>query len=141
MRNSQIEKMNETLGIATELIEEEEIVLKQYDLTSTYDPHSDIIQDYIVTRDTLKGLLSKGEYAIDKMLRLLGDDSQPRSFEVFATLMKAISDISGELLDLQKQMKEVSATNEKDITPEEDDDGGFSGSTNDLIDMTENDKR
>lgn len=132
-----MQKMNDTLGIATELLEEEEeIVLRQYDLTKTYNAPDDIIEDYIVTRDTLKSLLSKGEYAMDKMICLLGDDSQPRSFEVFATLMKAISDISGELLDLQKQMKDIYGVTEKDITPEEDDDGSFSGDTNDLIDMT-----
>jgi len=129
--------MNKVLDVAHELTDEEDIVLTQYELTTTYNAPDDIIADYIVTRDTLKALLSKGEYAMNKMILMLGEDAQPRTFEVFATMMKSIADISGELLDLQKQMKDMQTEGDgKDITgyAKEDDESVLNGTTMDLLD-------
>lgn len=104
--------MNDVLGVADEIIsEDKEFAAKiKHNPTVTYTgKDDDLIEDYKFTRDNLKNLIESGNYALAKIENVLKDNEAPRVFEVFATLIKSISDLTGDLIALQKQMKEISS--------------------------------
>lgn len=110
MKQDTVHQMNEILNIANEVIEEDKDLLAKVKHTPTTvytGKDDDLLEDYKYARDTLNNLISSGTFAISKMETLLTDSDKPRNFEVFATLMKSISDLTTDLIKLQKQMKEI----------------------------------
>jgi replicative DNA helicase len=104
--------MSEALGI--EYIEPEKSLpmTKSEDATeltevvdeSTSDAHA----DYVLSRKTFQGLIRRGEEAMDEIKDL--SEQSPRSFEVYATMIKTIADVTKDLYDLQKKSKELATT-------------------------------
>lgn len=138
--------MNEVLDIANEVIEEDKELANKttYPATVTYTGNDDdLIDDYKVARDTLKSLISSGQFALQKMEKVLQDSDKPRNFEVFATLMTSISNLTGDLIDLQKKMKDIIAPLPDGGTGKEDDDGIYitSDQLNKLLDTAADDKK
>jgi len=112
MNPETIRDMNEVLDVANTIIEEDAALANKtkYPATAVYTGNgSDLSDDYRMTRDTLKGLISTGQYALEKMERVLVDSDNPRNFEVVATLINSIADLSGDLIKLQRQMKDIAA--------------------------------
>jgi terminase family protein len=68
----------------------------------------DIASDYDYSRANFYNLIEKGNTAIDGILELAAEGEHPRAYEVAATLIKTVSEVTKELLNLQKQMKELS---------------------------------
>ena len=109
MNEDTIHQMNDVLEIANEIIEED-IDYKnktQYPTTAQYNGNGDLEADYIIARDTLKSLISSGEFALTKMEKVLKDSDSARNFEVFSSLIKSISDLTTSLIKLQKEMKSI----------------------------------
>lgn len=106
MEQKKVEEMNEVLDVADESVE---IIEKTRDVKKTisYNGNGDLQEDYGTVRDTLNELLVSGNDAMEKMLKLCGESDHPRTFEVTATLMKSIADVAGDLIKLQKDMKEI----------------------------------
>lgn len=107
-------KLEETLGIANEIIQESEthgIAIPQQELGEgsipSIDLEEDMAHDYIRARETLRMLIKKGETALTGIITVANSSDHPRAFEVVATLMKTISDASMQLLELQKQIREL----------------------------------
>ncbi len=78
-------------------------------------------EDYRYARDRIKKLIETSEIAIESMACLASDAEHPRAFEVLGTLIKQASEMNQQLLDLQKQRKELVQT--------EDSKSGEGGST------------
>jgi len=72
---------------------------------------NDIQSDYDLTRDTIRNLMRKGEAALDELLFVAKQSESPRAYEVVAGMMKNISEITKELIELQKKMKELGEDN------------------------------
>jgi len=70
---------------------------------------SDVYDDYNYTRTVLRGLIERGTGALEGSLMLAKESEHPRAFEVSSTLMKNISDMSKDLMELHKHLE-----NEKD---------------------------
>ena len=129
------DKLNEVLNIATEVIpievaeEKKEIVIP-----TDKDPDT----DFEVGRENLYKLLDKGNEAIDGILALAKEGEHPRAYEVAGQLIKTVSEVSQNLLDLQeklKKIKDVPNTGPKSVT-----NALFVGSTTELTKLLKNKK-
>lgn len=73
--------------------------------------NNDIDDDYELSRETYRGILSKGEEALEVFLDYVKESESPRAFEVFANLMKSNAEIADKLMELQKKTKDVKKEN------------------------------
>ena len=89
--------------------------------------------DFEMARSNIHEVIQNGSYAIEKLAQIADSSQHPRAFEVLAKLMETMLQANKDLLDLQKQIRVISAadapTNEeaKQIT-----NNLFVGSTADL---------
>lgn len=72
-------------------------------------PAAEIQDDYEFSRKTYRDLISKSQEGITALLDLAMASEHPRSFEVLATSLKAASDITDKLMDLQQKKKDLTA--------------------------------
>ena len=122
------DKLNEILDIADEVNVEE--VKKTLPIVPE-DKDPDI--DFETGRKNLYNLLDKGNEAIDGILELAKEGEHPRAYEVAGQLIKTVSEVSQNLLDLQdklKKVKEIPNTGPKNVT-----NALFVGSTTELQKM------
>ena len=128
------DKLNEILDIADEVSVEE---VKKTLPTVPEDKDPDI--DFETGRKNLYNLLDKGNEAIDGILELAKEGEHPRAYEVAGQLIKTVSEVSQNLLDLQdklKKVKEVPNTAPKNVT-----NALFVGSTTELQKMLKEKKK
>ena len=93
------DKLNEILDIADEVNVEE---VKKTLPTVPEDKDTDI--DFETGRNNLYNLLDKGNEAIDGILELAKEGEHPRAYEVAGQLIKTVSEVSQNLLDLQDKL-------------------------------------
>ena len=125
------DKLNEVLGIAEEPNELEVIQKETKDLVVPQDKDPEI--DFETGRKNLYNLIDKGNEAIDGILSLAKEGEHPRAYEVAGQLIKTVSEVSQNLLDLQdklKKVKEIPNTGPKNVT-----NALFVGSTTELQKM------
>jgi hypothetical protein len=65
--------------------------------------------DYDKTRSNLHGLLQQGQEALMHALEVAKQSEHPRAFEVVGNLMKNLSDINHQLLDLHTKKEKLKA--------------------------------
>jgi Terminase DNA packaging enzyme len=99
----------------------------------------DAQEDYDLSRDVFRELITKGNEAIDGINQLAKLSDSPRAYEVLATLIKTVSETTKDLYDLQKKTKELkqfSAPGKKVLNTGEVniDKAVFVGTTTDLLD-------
>lgn len=92
----------------------------------------DLDTDYKEARDNYKGLVTKGNHAIDHLLAIASDTEHPRAFEVVATLIKNTAEANEKLLNMQKQMREMKGLTKKESGGVNVDKAIFVGSTSQL---------
>ena len=122
------DKLNEVLDIANDVTVEE---VKKTLPAVPEDKDPDI--DFETGRKNLYNLLDKGNEAIDGILELAKEGEHPRAYEVAGQLIKTVSEVSQNLLDLQdklKKVKEIPNTGPKNVT-----NALFVGSTTELQKM------
>ena len=103
------------------------------DLTKT-----DAEQDYNKIRKNLYGLMGDGQNAIDGILKVATEGDSPRAYEVVAQLLKTVSEINKDLMDLHKQVKEVNK--EENVYNSTTTNAIYVGSTSDLQDLINPDR-
>tara|TARA_Y100001936_G_scaffold153269_1_gene149476 strand:+ start:294 stop:692 length:399 start_codon:yes stop_codon:yes gene_type:complete len=96
------DKLNEVLDIANDVSVEE---VKKTLPVVPEDKDPDI--DFETGRKNLYNLLDKGNEAIDGILELAKEGEHPRAYEVAGQLIKTVSEVSQNLLDLQDKLKKV----------------------------------
>ena len=83
-------------------------------------------------------MICKGREGVEEMLEVAKQSEHPRAYEVLSKLLKDTSDVSNQLMQLHKQVKEI----EKDDTPAlpkgDTTNNVFIGSTTDLQRMLKN---
>ena len=125
------DKLNEVLDIAGEIVPQEVKIETKKELTVPEQKDPDI--DFETGRKNLYNLLDKGNEAIDGILSLAKEGEHPRAYEVAGQLIKTVSEVSQNLLDLQdklKKIKDVPNTGPKSVT-----NALFVGSTTELHKM------
>ena len=111
------DKLNEVLDIAGEIVPQEVKIETKKELTVPEQKDPDI--DFETGRKNLYNLLDKGNEAIDGILSLAKEGEHPRAYEVAGQLIKTVSEVSQNLLDLQeklKKIKDVPNTGPKSVT-------------------------
>lgn len=73
------------------------------------DSDGNIDNDFEYARRTYHDILAKGSSAIDDMMEVARATEHPRAFEVLATTMKTMADVTNNLLDLHKKKKDIRA--------------------------------
>ena len=101
------DKLNEVLGIAEETNELEVIQNEKKELTISVPEDKDPDIDFETGRKNLYNLLDKGNEAIDGILNLAKEGEHPRAYEVAGQLIKTVSEVSQNLLDLQEKLKKI----------------------------------
>ena len=122
------DKLNEVLDIANDVTVEE---VKKTLPAVPEDKDPDI--DFETGRKNLYNLLDKGNEAIDCILELAKEGEHPRAYEVAGQLIKTVSEVSQNLLDLQDKLKKVKEIPEKG--PKNVTNALFVGSTTELQKM------
>ena len=130
------DKLNEVLNITTEVmpIEVEKKESKEVVVPEDKDP--DI--DFETVRKNLYQLIDKGNEAIDGILGLAKEGEHPRAYEVAGQLIKTVSEVSQNLLDLQEKLKKIKDVPEKG--PKNVTNALFVGSTTELTKLLKNKK-
>ena len=131
------DKLNEVLGIAEDVTYENEVKTEpKKDLIVPEEKDPEI--DFETGRKNLYNLIDKGNEAIYGILNLAKEGEHPRAYEVAGQLIKTVSEVSQNLLDLQdklKKVKEVPNTGPKNVT-----NALFVGSTTELQKMLKKSK-
>ena len=78
--------------------------------TESSDLDGDLKSAYDQTKDNLQDLISQGMEAMDDMLQIAKEGQHPRAFEVAATMIKNVAEVNEKLINLQKQMKDITGT-------------------------------
>jgi hypothetical protein len=111
MKNTIDDRLDELLDInneAEEVVKETNKQLVPRDLNGRFTERKDEQQvDYKYTRNTLYGLVERGQDAIEGILDLAKESEHPRTYEVAGQLIKTVSETSEKLLQIQKMMDDL----------------------------------
>jgi hypothetical protein len=104
------------------------------------EPEALIDDDFEQARTALKDMIRKGQTAVDDIMGIARQSDHPRAFEVTGQLIKTVAETAKDLLDLQKQKKQLTqpAAGEPVKQIGTQNNIVFSGSTNDLLKMLKN---
>lgn len=94
--------------------------------------------DYQLARSTLRNLIYKSENTLDDMIELAKNSEHPRTYEVAGQLIKTVSDVAKDLIELQKKVKDLKdgdPISAKNVT---NNNVVFAGSTAELFKMLKN---
>lgn len=113
-----------------------------FDVVETHEENVDIIdEDTAYARENIKKLIDKGLIAMDQILVIAKEAESARGYEVASTLMKNISELNKDLLELQKRKKDLAP---KDYNSKQninvDKAVVFTGSTTELIKLIKQQK-
>lgn len=130
------EKLSDALE--TDFIENpKELETKTKKLPQVIDNLSHEETDYMLVRRNMKDLISIGEDAIDGIVRVATEGDAPRAYEVAAQMIKTVSEMNQDLIDLHNKMKSLKKEETNISTTNN---SIYVGSTRDLLDLV-NDSR
>jgi gas vesicle protein len=95
-------------------------------------------EDYELARATLRKVIISGSDALDDITNLAKNSEHPRAYEVTGQIMKTLSDVSKDLMGLQKQVKELKATENPANQIGTQNNIVFAGSTHELMKLLNN---
>ena len=95
----------------------------------------DFDDDYKEVRGNLKHLVSTGESAIEGILKVATEGDHPRAYEVVSQLIKTVSDVNKDLIDLHKKTKEIKKEDNTYVQKNTTNNAFYVGSTSDLQDI------
>ena len=73
-----------------------------------HNENSDDLEiDYKEARNNLKDVIGKGKEALENLLTMAKDLDSPRAYEVVGQLIKTISDVNKDLIDIHKRNKDI----------------------------------
>jgi hypothetical protein len=107
---------------------------KKQPLTTSYkqpDMDSDLTDAYQQSKENLQGIIDQGQEAMYEILEIAKAGQHPRAFEVYATLLKNMTEANDRLLKIQKEMRDISGV-KKESTTTNIDKAIFVGSTSEL---------
>jgi hypothetical protein len=95
------------------------------------DLKQDLTDAYQQSKENLQGIIDQGKEAMEDILEIAKAGQHPRAFEVYGTLLKNMVDANKELLNIQKQMRDMDEDKKKQSGTTIDK-AIFVGSTNEL---------
>ena len=97
-----------------------------------------IVDDYEYARGNMIAVIEKGQEALSGILDVAGMSQHPRSYEVVATLVKAVADANKDLLELAKKRKDLEKVDNGG--PQTVNNNLYLGSTADLLKLLKDSK-
>ena len=94
--------------------------------------------DFDYARENIKQLISNGSDAIDEIIKIAKAGDNPRAFEVVSLLLKTVSDMNKDLIDLYQKTKVVKK--EETTINNTTNQSIFVGSTSQLQDLINKDR-
>lgn len=132
---SQFEKSMEEIFNVSPIVEpENKISVIKTDLINindNLDLDQDLIDAYQQTKENLQDLIDNGKEALDDIIQIAKEGQHPRAFEVASGLLKNMVDANKELLNIQKQIRDMD-NKKKDTGGTTIDKAIFVGSTTEL---------
>jgi len=101
------------------------------------DMQQDLNDAYQQSRENLQGIIDQGTGALEEILEISKQSQNPRAFEVYGTLLKNMVEANKELLNIQKQMREMDGKR-KETNNTSIDKAIFVGSTSELSKLLKN---
>ena len=88
-------------------------------------------------RKNIRELITKGNVAMDNLLHVAKESEHPRAYEVAAGLIKNLSDLNKDLLEVQKRKRDLTGESQsaKNINVDK---AVFVGSTTELVKFLKN---
>lgn len=77
------------------------------------DMKQDLTDAYQQSKENLQGIIDQGKEAMEDILEIAKAGQHPRAFEVYGTLLKNMVDANKELLNIQKQMRDMDEDKKK----------------------------
>jgi hypothetical protein len=77
------------------------------------DLKQDLTDAYQQSKENLQGIIDQGKEAMEEILEIAKAGQHPRAFEVYGTLLKNMVDANKELLNIQKQIREMDEEKKK----------------------------
>lgn len=124
------EKLSEALDI--EPIEVSEFAPVMQPVTVSVDD-SPVDDDAEFARSNIRNLIQKGNVAMDQLLHVAKESEHPRAYEVAAGLIKNLSELNKDLLEIQKRRKDLSPQESSSVKNVNVDKAVFVGSTAELV--------
>jgi predicted transcriptional regulator len=106
------------------------VVTKTTPLYNAPNIEEDLGDAYQQSRENLQGIIDQGQEAMHEILEIAKAGQHPRAFEVYSGLLKNMVDANKELLNIQKQMRDMDK--KKEVNNTNIDKAIFVGSTNEL---------
>ena len=91
--------------------------------------------DFTQARKSLKNLIDVGEEGIEGILKVAQEGDHPRAYEVLSGLIKTVSDVNKDMLDLHKKVSDIETTEKKLVQNNTTNNSFFVGSTTELQDL------
>ena len=106
---------------------------KSVSILSAKEPNlkTDLNVAYNETQKNLLNIIDQGSEAMESILQIAKEGQHPRAFEVYSGLLKNVVDANKELLNIQKQMRDMDGV-KKETTNTNIDKAIFVGSTAEL---------
>ena len=106
---------------------------KSVSVLSAKEPNlkTDLNVAYNETQKNLLNIIDQGSEAMESILQIAKEGQHPRAFEVYSGLLKNVVDANKELLNIQKQMRDMDGV-KKETTNTNIDKAIFVGSTAEL---------
>jgi len=94
-------------------------------------PVTKVDDDADFARENIRTLIEKGNLAVDGILHVAKESEHPRAYEVAANLIKNLSDLNKDLMEIQKRKKDLAPQSQRsgDINVDK---AVFVGSTTEL---------
>jgi len=130
-----MKKINEKLS---ELFDVEPIKLEtpKQDVVIVSDTNP-VESDAEFARKNIRNLIDKGSHAIDDLLQVAKHSESPRAYEVAANLIKNLSDLNKDLLEVQKRKKDLAVEKSNSVNVDK---AVFVGSTAELMKLLKTNK-
>ena len=102
-------------------------------------PVTKVDDDADFARDNIRTLIEKGNLEVDGILHVAKESEHPRAYEVAANLIKNLSDLNKDLMEIQKRKKDLAPQSQRsgDINVDK---AVFVGSTTELVKFLKNNK-
>ena len=102
----------------------------------TFD-YNNFEKDYKLVQENLKSLIGTGNIALETALKVATESDSPRAFEVVAILLKTMSDLNNNVLDVHKKAKDTTSSK---VEVKQTNNSVFIGSTKDLQNLLNKDR-
>jgi hypothetical protein len=132
------EKLSEILDV--EPITIEQPVVKSNEIIEITTPNNVVETDADYARNNIKSLIDKGAGAIEELAVVARDSQHPRAYEVMAGMLKNLTDMNKDLLEIQKRKQDLTGVKESGSKDVNIDKAVFVGSTAELMKLLKSEK-